>query len=565
VTGDPIRLELESLRRVQAALRELAGAVSVGRGDEFFRDFAALIGRTLSADLVLISVLSPDGGRRLQPLAAWSAGLPVEFGAYDLAGTPCEKVVDSGPCVFPDNVQTLFPRDTMLGEFGAEAYVGAPLLDARGGLAGNIAALYRRPIEDSGLAADLMRICAARVGGELERLEALKAAEEERGFLEMQVRQAQKLEAIGTLAGGVAHDFNNVLAGILGNIEVAALKLPPGHPVQPHFDEVLKAVRRARNLVAQLLTFSRRSEGQREPTSLPAVLDEALELLRPGISRQIELRVHVEPELPPIVADGTQIHQLFMNLGTNAAYALRDSGGVLEFRLEMAPTEEGTAEAHSDLARREVRIVVRDTGPGMDAAVRERIFEPFFTTKPPGEGTGLGLSVVHGIVESHGGGIHVTSAPGEGTTFDIRLPVASGEAPEVGEAAPPPRLGQGRCALLVDDEAAVGIAARHVLDHLGFDVVLHRNPLHAFEEFRAGPDRFALLVTDLSMPERTGVELVRDVRRHRPDLPVVLMTGFARGAETQAALGFPRLAILEKPFSLAALARTLGELLEEPA
>jgi signal transduction histidine kinase len=570
VTGDdPIRKELEALRRVQAALSEVAGAVSVGRGGEFFRDFAALMGRVLAADVVLISLRASEGHRRMEPVAAWSLGLPLEKAPYDLAGTPCERVIDQGPCVFTEGVQALFPDDRMLVDLGVEGYVGAPLRDGRGIVAGNIAALYRRPLAEPALASDLMRICAARVAGELERLEALEAAEQERAFLEIQVRQAQKLEAVGTLAGGVAHDFNNVLAGILGNIEVASLKLEPGHPVQPHLVEVQSAVRRARHLVMQLLTFGRRAEGSREPTHLPAVLEEALELLRPGLAKSIDIRVHVEPGLPAVSADANQIHQILMNLGTNAAYALRATGGILEFRLEStgwpAPGPAGSSPALDSVSPPvppAVRLVVRDTGPGMEPAVKDRIFEPFFTTKPPGEGSGLGLSVVHGIVQSHGGTITVSSRPGEGATFDIVLPAGAASSSTSGPTMEPARIGAGRVVLLVDDEAAVGIAARHVLDHLGFRVTLHRNPLQAALDFRADPDRFQLLVTDLSMPEQNGLELVHDLRGLRPELPVILMTGYSRGPETQAAAGLPRLVVLEKPFTLTALARTLGELLE---
>jgi two-component system cell cycle sensor histidine kinase/response regulator CckA len=365
-----------------------------------------------------------------------------------------------------------------------------------------------------------------------------KRAEAERADLEAQLRQAQKLETIGTLAGGIAHDFNNILAAVIGYLHLALADLPPGTPAREYLLEVQRAAGRATDLARQILLFSRRTEQRRQLVLLGEIVEEALHLLRASLPTTIEIRRHIDPEIPPIEADPTQIHQVLMNLCTNAAHAMHGTG-VLALGLTVTDLAPGQAEAPATLgAGRYVRLTVRDTGHGMDPGTMERIFEPFFTTKPPGEGTGLGLSVVHGIVAAHGGAIHVESAPGRGTTFAVYLPVSAAAAPAVAASVPGDLAGQERV-LVVDDDAPVATVTQRVLERSGYRVTMRTSSAEALALVRDDPAQFDLLLTDQTMPQLTGMQLAGAVHALRPDLPIILTSGFAEvpGAAERRALG----------------------------
>jgi PAS domain S-box-containing protein len=355
---------------------------------------------------------------------------------------------------------------------------------------------------------------------------AERRAEETRAALETQLRQAQKLEALGQLAGGIAHDFNNILTGILAYAELATLDAARPDQVRKHLGAVKLASERAGNLVRQILTFSRRQAPERKPTQLAAVVEEALKLLRSTLPKTIEIVEEMGAAAPPVLADATQIHQVVMNLCTNAAHAMSDRPGRLTVRLAAADTLAMGDQAPPGIEPgRHARLTIEDTGRGMDAATLGHIFEPFFTTKAPGEGTGLGLAVVHGIVEEHDGVITVRSTPDEGTTFDVYLPeftefADSGSAHE----EPLPR-GRGQRVLFVDDETVIGRAIQQLLERLGYRATVHSDPREAWTAFDAAPAAFDVVVTDLTMPHWTGIELARRILARRPDTPVILTTG----------------------------------------
>ena len=380
--------------------------------------------------------------------------------------------------------------------------------------------------------------------------------------LESQLRQAQKMEAIGTLSSGIAHDFNNILGAIMGNAELAILDLPTNHPVQECLEEITKASHRAADLVRQILVFSRQQEQERASVRLQPVIKEALKLLRATIPSGVELHSHIAPESPPVLADPTQIHQVLMNLCTNAWHALPEQGGCLEVRLEPFEVNADLEMGHAELRTgRYARITVRDNGHGMDPATLERIFEPFFTTKPVGRGTGLGLSVVHGIVKSHDGVITVQSQPGQGTMFQVFLPANDPEGPE---ALPPssstPR-GTGQRVLFVDDEKPLAQLAGKFLNSLGYQAVTATRPEQALNLFETQPEQFDLVITDLSMPGMNGVELARQLLQVRPNLPILLATGFSA---TLTPDGVRRLGIREllmKPISVEALGEAIHRVL----
>ncbi|MEL7640841.1 MAG: response regulator [Solidesulfovibrio sp.] len=347
----------------------------------------------------------------------------------------------------------------------------------------------------------------------------------ERKHLEQRLRQSQKMEAIGTLAGGIAHDFNNILGIIMGFAEMIEGDAEPDSTVARRVGHILSACRRARDLVLQILSFSRQTEPGAAALRVGPLVKETLKLLRATVPNSIAIRDVIRPGRDAVLAEPTQIQQIIMNLCTNAAQAMRDTGGVLEVGLEELP--QGACPIRGNaLAGACLRLWVRDTGPGIPADIRERIFDPFFTTKKPGEGTGMGLSVAHGVVRKYHGDIRVKSEPGAGATFEVFLPLAA----EAGEAAAvpdlPPHRGRGRI-LFVDDEAALAEIGREILESLGYDVRAETDPRRALGLVRADPAAFDLLVTDQNMPGLTGADLAREALAARPDLPVLMLTGFS--------------------------------------
>lgn len=354
-----------------------------------------------------------------------------------------------------------------------------------------------------------------------------KQAETERARLEAQLRESQKMEALGTLAGGVAHDFNNALATIIGNVELARQDVGPGNAALESLDEVAKASRRARDLVQQILAFGRRQTLDRKPTSLALVVVETARLLRASLPATVHLNVDCRSDTPAVLADATQIKQVLLNLCGNASDALRsqERPGVIEVRLE-AHTQ---LEASDDLLPgRYACLTVRDDGPGMDKETRSHIFEPFFTTKPKGQGTGLGLSVVHGIVQSHEASIEVLSAPGQGTEFRLFFPASDipllDVAPNIQDAAA--HRGNGKHVLYVDDEEAIIFLMKRLLERQGYRVSGYTDPHDALSAARADSSQFDLAVTDYNMPGMSGLEVASALRQIRADLPIVLASGY---------------------------------------
>jgi PAS domain S-box-containing protein len=350
--------------------------------------------------------------------------------------------------------------------------------------------------------------------------------------LERQLRQAQRMEAIATLAGGIAHDFNNNLASIITCTEMARDDVPPESPLRELLDVVLKSSYRGRKLVKQILTFCCQGEQERQPVQIEPILNECLNLMRPSLPTSISVRKHVCETPGLIMADPTQIHQIIMNLITNAGHAMRLKGGTLEIGIDNVGLDTAAVAGAPDLPSGcYLKLTVKDTGHGMDAKTMERIFDPFFTTKGHAEGTGLGLSVVHGIVRNHGGAITVSSMPGAGATFEVFLPRLEQACHDTAcEADATPHRGNERI-LFVDDEEDVVFAGKMMLERLGYRVVVGRDGLDALRIFRGQPGDFDLVITDQTMPNMTGTELTRELLLIRPDIPVILCTGLGPTVE----------------------------------
>jgi PAS domain S-box-containing protein len=384
-----------------------------------------------------------------------------------------------------------------------------------------------RHVEDLGVVLADEAGQASRLLGTLKDITARVRAEEERRQLEQGVQHAQRLESLGVLAGGIAHDFNNILSAIIGLTDISLQQLSKDSEVYADLNESLKAAHRAKDLVRQILAFSRQTGVERSPICLHLVAREVLKLLRASLTPMIDIVDSIDVHSGAVMANPAQMHQVIMNFCTNAAHAMSSRGGTLEVRVVDVDVDEAIARAHSRLHKGPyVKLSVRDSGHGMNDTVMKRIFDPFFTTKGPGEGTGMGLSVVDGIVASHGGVVTVESRPGIGSTFHTWFPRV--EAPQLEEERVRQRMPSGKERILfVDDEDIVLRFGESTLNRLGYRIALYRDPVEALEAFRESPASFDLIITDQMMPKMTGYELARAVRAVRADIPIILFTGFS--------------------------------------
>ena len=394
-------------------------------------------------------------------------------------------------------------------------------------------------------------------------IERQKADEENRN-LEARLRQAQKMEAIGTLAGGIAHDFNNILFSIFGYAEMMLEDVPEDSKLQEPLSIILKASRRAKDLVAQILAFSHQSEQKLSPMKVQAILKEVLKLSRSTLPSTIKICQDIDKKCGRIMADPVQIHQMIMNLVTNAYHAMEETGGCLNVELTEARPETDAISEPKMNPGKYVRLTIADTGSGMEKSVADRIFDPYFTTKRKGKGTGLGLAVVHGIVRSCGGCVSVHSEPGKGTAFHVYLPVPESFAGEDdGKIATKTRIGGGEHILLVDDEVQIAEMEKLIMERLGYQVTALSHSTEALEVFRADPDRFDLVITDMTMPEITGVMLSTKLLEIKPDLPIIICTGYSQQISEKKAKALGIRGYVLKPVIMSELAHIIRKALGE--
>lgn len=381
--------------------------------------------------------------------------------------------------------------------------------------------------------------------------------------IENRLRQAQKMEAVGTLAGGIAHDFNNVLAAIMGYIELAQFDVPEDSKARKSLGHVLKASLRAKKLVSHILAFSRQSGNEKKPLLLQHIVKEAIDLLRATLPSTIEIKQFIPSKLSTIHADATQLHQILMNLGTNAYHAIGDESGIIEISIGNFEVEERQVLDFSEIdPGKYIRLKVKDNGCGMDRSTLSRIFDPYFTTKDKGVGTGMGLSVVHGIVKSHAGFINVESEPGEGSEFTLYFPVSSDKAEKEADTVCI-REGKGERVLFVDDEEVLVNLGKDVLSKLGYNVVGETRSVTALERYREAPESFDIIVSDTTMPEMTGIQLARHIREYSKDIPVILCTGYSRQVDENVLRQTGVDYLLIKPYEISELAVLMRRLLEK--
>ena len=540
--------------RWQATVENMLDPVTVcdaeGRATYMNRAYQKLIERPIAKNLGVeahpdyYQLYRPDGTR---------------FPAEEL---PLQKAARTGEDV--RDVE-LIQRSAGGREFTA-IFSAAPLRDPTGRVTGAVAVgrdiTEQRRVER--VLKDTLDELESRVQERTAELQQaydrLRVETEERERVEAQLRQAQKMEALGTLSGGIAHDFNNILAAIVGFTELIQERLPKGSQEMRHAKRVLEAGLRGRDLVKQMLTFSRKTEQEKKPLRLSSVVQEAMKLLRASIPSTISVRVKVDGASELVFADSIQMQQVLMNLCTNAAHAMQEKGGILDVELS-AFNASGKEWADGMKPGPYMRLIVRDTGVGIPAGIMDKIFDPFFTTKKLGEGTGLGLSVVHGIVKQHGGYITVTSDPGRGSVFTVYLPKIAGEdevAAIVDDALP---TGCERI-LFVDDEEALVEMGEDMLAELGYEVISRMNGHEALALFRLDPSRFDLVITDQTMPEMTGVDLAKEILAIRADTPIIMCTGFSHVVNADKAKAAGIRAFAMKPLTKREIARTIRQVLD---
>jgi PAS domain S-box-containing protein len=394
---------------------------------------------------------------------------------------------------------------------------------------------------------------------------ARKRSEEEKRHLQAQLRQAHKMEAVGTLAGGIAHDFNNILAAMIGYTEMALTDVSQSSPKRHYLEQVLKAGHRAKDLVKQILVFSRMKQHQeRVPVQIAPIISEALKLLRASLPTTVEIRQNIAIESSVVLADPTEIHQLMVNLCTNAAHAMEENGGILEVSLTEVTIDSQADGAPPELnPGRYLRLMVSDTGHGIDAETLERIFDPYFTTKEVGKGSGLGLAVVLGIVKRHEGAITVNSEPGIGTNFHVFFPKMESVAASAVDSTELPLPKGTERVLFVDDEEILVEMGKSMLKWLGYEVSATTSSVQALELLAAHSDAFDLVITDYTMPHMTGADLAQAAMRIRPDIPVILCTGFSDRITEEQARDMGIRAYAMKPLNMANIAETVRRVLDK--
>lgn len=493
------------------------------------------------------------------------AGLQVEVNrAYEkLWGFPASRTVNKFNVLESKEVESSGLINYVQRAYaGEEVMVPAYEFDPRGKTeakgAGRVRWLKTRIYPLKNRAGDVKNIVIMH-----EDITGIKYAEVEREKLESQLRQALKMEAIGTLAGGIAHDFNNILAAILGYAEMVSDEVPKSSAAQNDIQEVLKAGKRAKELVQHILAFSRKSKLERVPVAFHLVTTETLKLLRASIPTTIEIHQDIDPNSGTVLADPTQLHQIIMNICTNAAQAMDEKGNILDVTLGWVELSEWDLHKEPSLKPgKYVKLTISDNGPGIDQNIIERIFDPYFTTKGAGKGSGMGLAVVHGIVKSHDGMVTVASTLGKGTTFNIFFPRIDEKEQQLTERAGPVPTGNERI-LVVDDEESVVEITKRRLKRLGYQVTALTDSMAALELFRSQPGSFDLVISDQTMPGLTGEQLAKKIIAIRQDIPIVICTGYSSKMDADKANFLGISAFIMKPIDHDEFASTIRQVLDE--
>lgn len=555
--GIEIVRDVSVRKRAEEMMRFIVEGTSAATGEDFFRLLVKNLAVALHYRYAVIGQLSGEDSDLVTTLSFWKGHDYGENITYNLAGTPCQQVFGSGePCRYPSGVKELFPDDVYLVHMNAESYMGLPLKNSHGRMIGLIAVIDDRPREEDPTELDILRIFAARAGSELER----KNIEEEKESLRFQLIQSQKMESVGRLAGGIAHDFNNLLSTIIGYSELLILRISDSDPLREDLQSIMDAGQKAASLTRQLLAFSRKQVLEMQIVEPNRIIEDLGKMLGRMIGGNIELILDLGDNVGPVMADKAQMEQVLMNLAVNSRDAM-PKGGSFTIKTSIVELGEGAALSRGLSPGPYVLISATDTGHGIDKENLEKIFEPFFTTKEVGEGTGLGLATVYGIIRQHKGHIEAKNEPGGGSSFNIYLPPSEGEAGEQ-YAVEETRLPRGReTVLVVDDDVSVLRLISDTLTMLGYQVIAAASPAEAIQKL-GETDKVDVLLTDLIMPGNSGIELAREVKTISPETRVIFATGYVdRPPVHEDSLGRAA-GFLIKPLSPRAIAGAVREILD---
>jgi len=541
--GSPARMigihnDISDRKAADELVQSIIRGTEATLGPDFFNALVENMARALGMRYALIGQLEPGDEQRIRTIAVWAGDHLAENLVYDLAKTPCAEVVSGGVCVYPAEVQELFPQDLLLQDMDVEGYIGSPMMDLEGRPLGLIVVLDDGAISKELVSRTLLllEVFSSRAAAELMRLRA-----------ERELRHAQKMDAVGQLAGGIAHDFNNMLGGIMGYAELLSFKLKPGSEMHEYARGIVQAAERAGELTEKLLSFSRKGKRTSLPFDLHGEIEAVVAMLAHTIDRRIRIDRQLEARHSTIDGDPSQVQSAILNLGVNARDAMPD-GGELRIRTRNLLIDDATRRREGlDIEPGDyIELMVADTGSGIPREVQERIFDPFFTTKEVGKGTGLGLAAVYGCVRDHRGEVRVSSQPGRGSEFRLLLPL--GAVP--GIAVEPVDLltrGYGSV-LVVDDEEIVRRMIRATLEDAGYSVLEARDGQEGVTLFRENLGAIGLVMLDMIMPVMDGAQALGVLRELDPDVRVLVMTGFAEGAEVDIERIQGVEGLLRKPF-----------------
>ena len=556
-----VQEDITERKQIEDALRLVVAGTSHGFGQDFILSLVRQLAAALRVRFAFVTELCEGREDRVRTLALWNGtGFSDNF-EYDTQDTPCAEVVAKEITHFPERVQELFPKDTLLQEMGIESYLAIPLFDEAGKPLGHLGVMHDRPMEEATLATSILSVFASRAGAELERKRAEAALEKSHE----QLRQAQKMEAIGKLAGGIAHDFNNLLTVINGYCEILLEELPSHFSHRQEIKGIHRAGDRAVLLTRQLLAFSRKQILKLETLNANEVVAELVVMLERIISENIEMRFHRNPQPLMVKADFGQVEQALLNIVINAQDAMTE-GGQLTIQTSLVPA--GSIQ-QTDLSVSKstdyVEISVRDTGEGMKEETKRRLFEPFYTTKDVGKATGLGLAVVYGIIRQHDGYIVVESEPGKGTEIKLYFPVAEEiRIPQTRSDDAIHQQSRGETVLLIEDDDSVREIGVRMLAGFGYQVLTASDGVEAVEIFEREREHIDLVLMDVVMPRMSGPETYKQMREFKANLPAIFVTGHDLNSEIHKLDEYAEgssIRVLRKPYSKTRLGQEISKLL----